>query len=374
VTTSGKPVFDVAVHPRMLVPNQIRDYMVEPYKSLTYNSPNRAVIPTPTGIPPYGEWLEQSRPHGELISTGTGAYAATEPGSVPHRTFEYLNGNGALDVIFIPMLRGLQPAADQGNAICAAYNDWLAQTWLTETAHGIKPWGTIRVNPQDPEGAAEEIERWSDDRRMVQIGVPLEAHRPYGQRNYLPMWRAAAEHSLPVMVKADGGVGVDLFPTMTGLPRTHIEYSAQQRDRFWMHLASLIAEGVFDRFPNLMFIFADGGFDLMTPAMWRMDMDWPITRTEVPWVKRRPSHYLKTNVRFVASKMEGPPSADTDLIREWAGRTKAADLLVYGSQYPHWSSARPQDILPALDEEDRQRILYGNAWELYAARLNPAVA
>jgi hypothetical protein len=54
---------------------------------------------------------------------------------------------------------------------------------------------------------------------------------------------------------------------------------------------------------------------------------------------------------------------------EWARRTDAAHLLVYGSGYPVWSAARPDQILPALDGEDRDRIPWGNATELHASRL-----
>lgn len=365
--------FDTAVHPRMLTTQQIYDYMEEPYKGLVYNSPNRFFHPVPTGISPYGEWLEQSRPDGEIVTTATGTFKAREPGSVPARTEEYLRGNGVTQAILNPMLRGLQPAADQGSAICAAYNDWIAATWLQDSPDNLRYWGTIRVNPMDPAGAVAEIERWADHPRMVQVGVPLEAHHPYGQRYYLPIWEAAAARHLPVAIKAEGGVGVEYYPTMTGLPRTHIEFSSLHRDRFFFHLASFIAEGAFDRYPDLKVVFADGGFDMMTPAMWRMDMDWPITRTEVPWVKKLPSDYLREHVRFITNPLlEGPPDSEPEVVAEWADRTDAAHLLIYGSGYPVWSSARPDEVMPALSEEDRDRILWRNAAELYEPQMTAA--
>ena len=363
---------DAAVYPRMLVPNQIRDYMEEPYRTLLYNSPNRFFHPTPTGISPYGEWLDASRPGGETVHTRHGEHPAREPGSLPAATTRYLSENGVTQAVLNPMLRGLIPAADQGTAICAAYNDWLADTWLRESADGLTYRGTIRVNPMDPDGAVAEIERWADHPRMVQVGIPVESHHPYGQRYYLPIWEAAVGHGFPVVIKADGGVGVEFSSTMTGLPRTHIEFSTLQRDRFFFHLVSFIAEGVFERFPALKIVSADGGFDLVTPGMWRMDMDWPITRTEVPWVKRLPTEYLQTNVRFIVNRVEGPPDSDPDLVVEWAQRTAAADLLIYGSGYPHWSSARPDQILPALDDQSRERILVDNAVDLYGPRLAAA--
>lgn len=361
-------VFDVAVHPRMLTNQQIYDYLEHPYKGLVYNSPNRFFHPVPTGIPPYGEWLEQSRPDGEMVTTASGPYIAKEPGSVPARTADFLGQNGVSRAILLPTLRGVQPAADQGTAICRAYNEWLAATWLQEDVAGLGYLGTIRVNPMDPEGAVAEIERWATHPRMVQVGVPMESHHPYGQRYFLKIWEAAEAAGLPVAIKAEGGVGVDYFPTMTGLPRTHIEFSSLHRDRFFVHLASFIAEGAFDRFPGLRIVFADGGFDMLAPSMWRMDMDWPITRTEVPWVRKIPSDYLSEHVRFVTTRLEGPPDSEPDIVREWAERTDAAYLLVYGSGYPLWSAACPRDVMPALATEDRERILRRNAEELYASR------
>ncbi len=374
MTNGSGGVFDAAIHPRMLTNTQMYDYMVQPFSGLVYNTPNRFMHPTPTGIPPYGEWLEQSRPHGEIITTTTGTYTAREPGSVPARTADYLRENGASQAILNPTLRGLQPAADQGSAICAAYNDWQAATWLQDDPDDLQYWGTIRVNPMDPEGSVAEIARWADHPRMIQVGVPIEAHHPYGQRYFLPIWAAATERGLPVAIKAEGGVGVEYYATMTGLPRTHIEFSALHRDRFFFHLASFIAEGTLDRYPDLKIVFYDGGFDMLAPAMWRMDMDWPITRTEVPWVKKLPSDYLRQHVRFITNRLEGPPDSDPDVVVEWAHRTDAVNLLMYGSGYPHWSSSRPGQVLPALDAGDRERILRGNAEDFYGpqiARLSP---
>ena len=369
--TSGtvSSVFDSAVHPRMLTHAQIYDYMEHPYKGLVYNTPNRFFHPVPTGIAPFSEWMEQSRPDGEIINTDSGAHVAREPGSVPARMTDYLRSNGVTSAVLLPTLRGLQPAADQGTAICQAYNRWIADTWLRDEPEQLGYLGTIRINPMDPDGSVAEIERWAGHPRMVQVGVPMEAHHPYGQRYFLKIWEAAAEHRLPVAIKAEGGVGVEYYPTMTGLPRTHIEFSSLHRDRFFVHLASFIAEGVFDRFPQLRIVFADGGFDALAPAMWRMDMDWPITRTEVPWVRKIPSDYLREHVRFVANRLEGPPDSEPDLAAEWVRRTDAANLLIYGSGYPLWSAARPDQILPGIPAEDRERILRGNAGDLYAARL-----
>jgi uncharacterized protein len=38
---------------------------------------------------------------------------------------------------------------------------------------------------------------------------------------------------------------------------------------------------------------------------------------------------------------------------------------MYGSSYPHWSTASPEDAAAGLDTDQRDRVLWRNASELY---------
>ena len=67
----------------------------------------------------------------------------------------------------------------------------------------------------------------------------------------------------------------------------------------FVHLATLIIEGVFGRHPDLRFVFADGGYDMLTPLMWRLDTFWMSMRDQTPWVDRYPSEYLPDHVRLL---------------------------------------------------------------------------
>jgi predicted TIM-barrel fold metal-dependent hydrolase len=42
-----------------------------------------------------------------------------------------------------------------------------------------------------------------------------------------------------------------------------------------------------------------------------------------------------------------------------------ADLLMYGSGYPHWSSSAPGEIAAGCDDAQRDNVLWRNASELY---------
>src|SRR6266542_1290541 len=78
--------------------------------------------------------------------------------------------------------------------------EMLTGRWLDDEVYGERFRGTIRVNPDDIEGALKEIERWSAHPRMVQIGVPLQSREVYGKPQYWPLWEEAARRGLPVAV------------------------------------------------------------------------------------------------------------------------------------------------------------------------------
>jgi predicted TIM-barrel fold metal-dependent hydrolase len=352
---SFAPIIDACVHPVVRESSTLLSYMPEPWRTRPIPSPHRYLYPAPTGEPPYGEFLLEAR-----ATTGL-------PGSDPELVRAHLRERGVDVAVLVPLTRGLVPDVDLGSIICSATNDWLVENWLEAPDREVTFRGSIRINPHDPEGAVREIERMADTPRMVQIAVPLEAHAPYGQRRYLPIWEAAAHHGLPVAIHSDGGAGVDFPPTPNGYPLSYAEYLALMPLNFIYHLSSLAAEGVFERVPGLRVVFGDGGHDLCHPLMWRMDEDWAPTRIEVPWVPHVFSEYLEEHVRFCASRLEGP--LDDDLARRWVAQTDAGRLLLYASNYPHWTTLAPGELHPEADDAVRGRLLHENAVALYGERL-----
>lgn len=172
---------------------------------------------------------------------------------------------------------------------------------------------------------------------------------------------------LPIAVRSDGGTGLEFPPTPVGYPRFFIEYNTFASANFATHLASLITEGVFEKYPELKFVFADGGHDLLTQLIWRLDTTFPACRGETPWVKQMPSEYLAGHVRFVSAKHERP--VDPAAVADWARISQVETLLMFGSHYPHWTTMRPDELFPELPEATRHRLLVGNAMETYGDRI-----
>ena len=151
--------------------------------------------------------------------------------------------------ILNPLTRGNIADYLLNSRICAAVNDWLLDRWLEPDTTG-RFLGTIRVNPEDVRGAVAEIERLADHPKMVQVGVPLQSREPYGKPMFEPIWEAAAAHGLPVAVHINGGNGVDHAPTFAGHAYTYPGYAAFMPLNSFVHLATLIIEGMFGRHPG----------------------------------------------------------------------------------------------------------------------------
>ncbi|MDI2034185.1 amidohydrolase family protein [Paenarthrobacter nitroguajacolicus] len=356
--SENAPIIDTCVTPFWRSEVEPHLWMSEPWASKRH-MPGvlRQMYTAPTGIAPYGEYLEEARPDDD---------ASALPGSSVSKILAKLDRDNARVGVLSPLTRGPQPDIDMATELCAATNQWLANTWLDAPDSGDRFLGTIRVNPSDPDKAVAEIEKWADHPHMVQIGVPLDAWRPYGHRNYFPIWKAAAELKLPVVIHADGGAAANYKPTMAGYPTKHIEYASQENISGLYHLASFILEGVVDRLPDLRVVFGDGAFDLLMPFLWRMDGDWGISRHETPWVSDTPSEHLD-HFRFRTSRFEAPTDQASE--KAWLEVSRAEELLIYGSNYPHWSSMSPADLPSGLSSEGRERILSRNAADLYEPRL-----
>jgi predicted TIM-barrel fold metal-dependent hydrolase len=52
-------------------------------------------------------------------------------------------------------------------------------------------------------------------------------------------------------------------------------------------------------------------------------------------------------------------------MQRWMEFSGKADLLMYGSGYPHWSTSSPEVAAAGLDGSQRDHVLWRNASELY---------
>jgi predicted TIM-barrel fold metal-dependent hydrolase len=329
----------------------LRSYLREPFRSRGY--PHVDVT-----------WFA---PPGPRYVEGPGD-GGSHPGSEPERVGRAVLEAGGFDVAVLnPMTAAsILPDWHLGTAILSATNQMMVERWLESGPFADRFRGTIRVNPRDVDGAVREIERWKDHPRVVQIGLPMQTEVPYGRTQFKPLWRAASEAGLPVAVHIEMGEGITHPPTPNGITGTYSHLAAYQPMTFVWHLLNMIAEGVFHEFPDLRIVFTDGAADMVTPFMWRFDTFGRPHLEQTPWAPNMPSSYLPGHVYFVNGLLDGP--GDADFAGEWLRMTGKEDMLLFGSGYPSWQTVRPDQLPRAWSDEQRAKVLGGNAAQLYGIR------
>lgn len=291
------------------------------------------------------------------------------PASDPAFTAEQLlDGNGIDRAVLIGgevLGLGALPDPDAAAMIAAAYNDWLAATWL---AADERYRGYLVVGAQDPAKAAEEILRSAADERFVGVLLPL-TNILMGQRHYYPIYAAAAEVGIPIAVHPNSGEGIYRTspPMAGGTPTYYVEWHTGLSQVFQANVISLVCHGVFERFPSLKVIITEGGLGWIPDVMWRLDKNVRGLRDEVPWMRRLPSEYLVDHVRFTSQPMPEPKRrSHLHTLLEIA---QAERTLMFSSDYPHWDFDDPRHVLTTLPEEMRDRVKSLNAIETYGERL-----
>lgn len=357
MSSAEHPLIDASVHIFFETDADLRAHLQEPFKSRGYPAPDVA-------------WFA---PPGPRYAPGTVSANGTHPGSDPELVGRSLFEERGFDLAVLhPMTTAaILPDWHLGTAVLSATNRMMTERWLESGTYADRFRGTIRVNPNDIEGAVREIERWRGHPRIAQIGLPMQTQHPYGRPHFKPLWRAACDAGLPVAVHIEMGTGITHPPTPSGITRTYSHHAAYQPMTYVWHLLNMIAEGVFEEFPELKVVWADGAADMLTPFAWRFDTFGRPHLEQTPWSPEMPSSYLPEHVYFVHGRMDGP--GDAPYASEWLQMTGKEDMLLFGSSYPDWQLVAPEDLPPAWTADQRAKVLGRNAAKLYGLSTANAV-
>ena len=236
---------------------------------------------------------------------------------------------------------------------------WQVEHWLDKEP---RLRASIVVPSQNPERAAAEIERWGDHSGFVQVALPVRADAPYGNLRYDPIYQAATKHDLVIGIQYGGAPGHPSTPV--GWATTFLEEYAGMAQVYQSQVMSLIAEGVFDRFPTLRVTLIEGGFTWMPALMWRIDKEWKGLRHNTPWVKRLPSDYMRDHIRLTTAPLDTPPNGEQ--LRQIITQLDSDAMLLYASDYPHAHGDEPTPSwLAQLTAPLQRKILYENAAAWY---------
>ena len=270
-----------------------------------------------------------------------------------------LDGFGSRAAILNP-LYGVQAIYNEhfATVVARAMNDWMAAEWL---AHDRRLRASIVIAPQNPQAAAEEIERRAADPRFVQVLLLAMGEAPLGRRAHWPIYEAAARHGLPIGIHA--GSAARHATTGNGWPSYYLEDYAANAQAFQAQLLNLIHEGVFAKFPTLKVVLIESGFTWLPNFMWRANKTWRGVRAEVPWVDRPPADIIRDHVRFTLQPTDAPPDP-ADLARV-IDQIDSDRVLLFSTDYPHWQFDGSEPFPEGFPAALRQRVLVDNPLETY---------
>jgi predicted TIM-barrel fold metal-dependent hydrolase len=304
----------------------------------------------------------------QLSPTVTGAYPAgarTSGGPAPSNAAGVEQLVGQLGGARYAVVNCLSAFDASRNAyyeasLARALNDWLRAEWLDRDD---RLRASLVISSLDVTAAVEEIERLGPDARFVQVLLPVRSDARYGNVRYHPIYEAAERHGLAIGLHAWGRAGN--APTQTGFTHTYIEdYLANSQLIVQAQVTSLVAEGVFDRFPSLRVALMECGFAWLPFLLWRLDKDWKAVWREVPWLKAKPSEYVYRHFRATTEPAQLPSSAEQ--VAEAAELIRARDFLMFASDHPHDHGDRGELLLRTFDDDAREAVLRDNAARFYS--------
>ena len=344
---------DSDVHP---VPRQgeLGQYIPEPWRTkyfgsrtvgdqIYYDAPDyaHAYAMRVDAFPPDGEFAcsDPDFAFKQLIMEAGADIAILEPGAYPARL----------------------PEAEQ--AMSAALNTWQANHWLDSHNNWHERWrGSVCVAIEAPELAAAEIHKWAQHPYMAQVLIKAERRPSWGDPVYDPVWAAATQEDITVSCHLSRSHNEELPIPPVGFPSYNHDFMVTYSLLAANQVMSLIFDGVFDRFPELRIVFVEHAFSWILPLMWRMDA---IYEARKGWmdIKRKPSEYVKEHIKFTTQPLDYPEDK-TELTRalEWMECDK---ILLYSSDYPHWTFDDPRWLIKHLPEHAREAIMFRNGIKTY---------
>ena len=244
-----------------------------------------------------------------------------------------------------------------GTALARAYNRWLHERWLSEE-RSLR--GALVIAPQNPEAGAQDISRHAGEREFACVYLPASGLKIlYGHEMYDPVYQAAAEAGLPVVIHSVEAV-YPAFPFQLDQFRTSMAVHALAHPLSMVaNLVSMLETAVPVRFPGLKIGFMEAGTGWIPFIANRLDKEYVERRREVPLLQERPSRTMRRF--FYGTQPIEEPERRSDVVALFElfdGENQA----MFASDWPHHDFDHPRHVfaLP-FSAEARRKIMGLNA-------------
>lgn len=288
---------------------------------------------------------------------GAGGRAALNAGDMAREALDRWN----IEFAICNCLFGAQLIHNEDMAVVFAHaiNEFIAREWLDRDP---RLRASMVLPLQSVERSVDEIEARAADRRFVQGMVYCMGEAPLGKRQFWPIYAALERHGLPLAIHAGSSYRHPV--TSLGWPSWVVEDYAAQAQGFQSQLASLILEGVFQKFPGLKVVMMESGVTWLPGFAWRLDKFWRAMRREAPWVDRPPTEIARDHIRLTIQPFDAPDDAGT--IEKIIDHFGSEEMFLFASDYPHWQFDGDAVMPAAIPARLRGRIERDNALATYA--------
>lgn len=336
------PLIDTDVHEHLPTPEDLHPYLPKQF----WSGIKRELPSSPYALPgPAGarkDWI-----------SADGSYAVSRELLGEHLFDGEKVTTAILTGSTYPSLQ--RTSIEAAQAFAHAYNDWQVEHWL-EWDPRLR--GSVHVVAHDPQVAAKEIDRVAEHPRIVQVHLPLVADRQYGDPFYRPIYEAAVRNGLPVALHHSG-----LTPTLLGFPRYYIEWHTVVAPHAGQNqLLSIIVNGTFEKLPELKVVLLETGVTWLPWFIWRLDQQYRELRSEVPWVKRLPSEWIRDNVRLSTQPLNDVSPKQFKQLVELVDTER---VFMFSTDYPHYDADSVDRTVPGSLGDLSARVRWRNALETY---------
>jgi predicted TIM-barrel fold metal-dependent hydrolase len=283
----------------------------------------------------------------------------------PEQRVKMLDEWGVDAGVLFPTVGILWDVADNAlaTAYARAYNNWV-NDFASFDRRRMIPIAHLAL--QDPSAALAEL------RRCIKLGFkgvflppePIDGKR-FSHRDFDPIWQECEAAGLPVCLhvivrfnRAPGLLGNFYRP---GEFRMVYGFALGGFAQIVPALMTMIADGLFDRFPRLKVLCVEAGAGWAPYIMDRMDEKNELLGWTFP-LKLKPSDYFRRNIWVVAEPEERTIGAVMELMGE--------DRVLWGSDFPHIDSTleAPRLIrksVEGLDDDRSRKVMGANARQVF---------
>jgi len=234
---------------------------------------------------------------------------------------------------------------------------------LTNFAKYPEILSVIYVPTKDPQRAAEIIDDYGSEKGISGALISVLTPKRAGTDDWNPIYEAAQKKNLPIIIHGDAiheeerGWLFGDFPNLLPVHALSFPITIARA------ITSIVFDGVPERFPNLKFVFMEGGVTFIPWLMQRLDDDYIKRGYEAPLLTKLPSEYMN-EFYYTTQPLE---SAHKNQLKTFFQMFDYENKLLYASDYPHWDFDAPSVIydLPFLSMTAKKKILGENAAKLF---------